>query len=154
MAVQAAIERLFKGDCFLFNPGEERVHMTVLAVGLRLFQVRRVVLFYPVNTLVIHVYYFFMGKVFLCKGGLDVAFIRTIYHFLYRVVGKLGDRGVAVPAGNVLMDTLGIEDITYIPSSSILPSCRYLWHMRQFSLSAAWAEGRAERENIISNVNM
>ena len=68
---------------------------------------------------------FFMGKVFIGKRWLDMAYIGAIDLLGYRVMGQFVNIGMAVSAGNIIMDGLTVNmfiDIIIYSSSVFIDS--------------------------------
>ena len=106
-SVQAALQRHFKVNYAFVDPRIYGVEMAELAVGLCLFQFNRIIRLNAVDTLVISFNYFFMRKILLGKRGFDVTFRGAIDVFRDRVMGNLGNGGVAVVAGDIFVYGVG-----------------------------------------------
>ena len=99
--------------------------MAELAVGLGLFQFGRIIGLYPVDTFIIDVDYFLMRKILLGKRRLDVAFGGAIDICRHRVMGQFGNSGVAVVAGHIFVQAVGINvfiDVIIMPFAVFVDS--------------------------------
>jgi len=105
MAIETAAQGFFIGHHMVGKPVIKRVEMTILAVRLGLLQNFGIFGLDAVDTIFENVDNFFMGEFFLGKRRLDVADIGTIDRFGYRVMGNFSNIGVAVPAGDISMNT-------------------------------------------------
>ena len=99
--------------------------MAELAVGLGLFQFGRIIGLNPVDTFIIDVDYFLMRKILLGKRRLDVAFGGAVDIRRHRIMGQLGNSGVAVVAGHIFMQAVGINsyiDVIIMPLAVFVDS--------------------------------
>jgi hypothetical protein len=83
--------------------------MAKFAVGLGLFQGRRIVGPNPVHAPFKDIDYFLMRKLFNGKGRFDMAFGAAVYGLFDRVMRKFGDISVALFAGDILVNAMLIN---------------------------------------------
>jgi hypothetical protein len=88
--------------------------VTKLAIGFCCLLLGRVVRFYPVNTLVIDLYYFFVGKLLLGERRLYVAHVGTIDFFGHGVMRNFLDVRVTVSARDVSVHTAVITSLVHV----------------------------------------
>jgi len=78
------------------------------------------------NAFIITVYNFFVGKVFLGKGRLDVTLIGAIHFLGHRIMWQFFNVGVAVSAGDVSVNTfcvhMSVNIIIYLFAIFVDPS--------------------------------
>ena len=99
--------------------------MAELAVGLGLFQVGRIIRPNTVDAFIVDIDYFLMRKILLGKRRFDVAFGGAVDIRRQRIMGQLGNGGVAVVAGDIFMQTVGINsyiDVIIMPLAVFVDS--------------------------------
>jgi hypothetical protein len=77
------------------------------------------------STLTINLNDFFMGKIFVGKRRFDMADIGAVDLLCYRVMGQLVNIGMAVPAGDIIMNGFAVDmfiDIIIYSSSVFIDS--------------------------------
>ena len=122
MTVKAASQGFFKCYPSFFYPCKYRSEVALFTVGVGFFQLRRVFELDAVHAFVVNIDYFFMREVFFGKRGFYMTFICTAYFFCYGVVRELGNISVAISAGDVSVNSIGINVLIniIIPSFSLL----------------------------------
>ena len=99
--------------------------MAELAVGFGLFQLGRIIRLNAVDTLIIDVDYFLMRKILLGKRRFDVAFGGAVDIRRHRIMGQLGNGGVAVVARDIFVQAVGIDsyiDVIIMPFAVFVDS--------------------------------